>query len=220
MAHPDENEGMLDRRKVWLISWKYLKFTDQKVSSLSSLLPRRFVLSKPTNIPSTFRAKMIHGVSPNSKMCVKRRGCTRWSLSHVFQNFRVQIHESKPFDSTFSIVGIDASIANAFRRILLAEVPSLCIENVYINNNTSIIQDEVLAQRLGLIPLKGNPAGLKWMKWVKKATSGETESRLSDYNTVILSLNVACTWKENGKQLFRQGETDPKKLYNNSNGKC
>jgi DNA-directed RNA polymerase I and III subunit RPAC1 len=97
-------------------------------------------------------------------------------------------------------------------------VPSLCIENVYINNNTSIIQDEVLAQRLGLIPLKGNPEGLRWMKWVKKATSGETESRLSDYNTVILQLSVECTWKDNGKQLFRQGETDPNKLYNNSNG--
>jgi len=57
------------------------------------------------------------------------------------------------------------------------------------------------------------------MKWVKKAEAeGEEASRLSDYNTVVLQLQVECTWKDNGKALFRQGETDPNKLYNNSNG--
>jgi DNA-directed RNA polymerase I and III subunit RPAC1 len=57
----------------------------------------------------------------------------------------------------FDLIGIDASIANAFRRILLAEVPTMAIEHVYIWNNSSIIQDEVLAHRLGLIPLKVDP---------------------------------------------------------------
>ena len=33
----------------------------------------------------------------------------------------------------------------------------MAIEKVYIQNNTSVIQDEVLAHRLGLIPLKANP---------------------------------------------------------------
>ena len=55
------------------------------------------------------------------------------------------------------MVGVDAAIANALRRILLAEVPSMAIEKVFINNNTSIIQDEVLAHRLGLIPIKADP---------------------------------------------------------------
>ncbi len=43
----------------------------------------------------------------------------------------------------FDMVGIDASIANAFRRILLAEVPTMAIEKIHIYNNTTIIQDEV-----------------------------------------------------------------------------
>ncbi len=59
------------------------------------------------------------------------------------------------------MIGIDASIANAFRRILLAEIPTMAIEKVYINNNTSVIQDEVLAHRLGLIPLKADPTKFK-----------------------------------------------------------
>lgn len=33
----------------------------------------------------------------------------------------------------------------------------MAIEKVYMYNNTSIIQDEVLAHRLGLIPLKADP---------------------------------------------------------------
>ena len=33
----------------------------------------------------------------------------------------------------------------------------MAIEKVYIYNNTSIIQDEILSHRLGLIPLKADP---------------------------------------------------------------
>lgn len=33
----------------------------------------------------------------------------------------------------------------------------MAIEKVHVYNNTSIIQDEVLAHRLGLIPLKADP---------------------------------------------------------------
>lgn len=37
------------------------------------------------------------------------------------------------------------------------QVPTMAIEKVFIYNNTSIVQDEVLAQRLGLIPIKADP---------------------------------------------------------------
>lgn len=47
----------------------------------------------------------------------------------------------------FDLIGCSAAIANAFRRILLSEIPSMAIEKVYISNNTSLIQDEVLAHR-------------------------------------------------------------------------
>lgn len=57
----------------------------------------------------------------------------------------------------FDLIGIKPAIANAFRRLMLSEVPSMAIEKVYVYNNTSIIQDEVLAHRMGLIPLKADP---------------------------------------------------------------
>ncbi|KAF1813772.1 DNA-directed RNA polymerases I and III subunit RPAC1 [Eremomyces bilateralis CBS 781.70] len=135
-----------------------------------------------------------------------------WNLEEFNQNLKVKFHTNQPYDSSFSLIGVDASIANAFRRILIAEVPSLAIENVYIFNNTSIIQDEVLAHRLGLIPLKGSTEGLRWLHWFRKGFSEE-----NDYNTVVLKLQVRCKWQPNGKDLAARGETDPKKLYIDSN---
>lgn len=60
------------------------------------------------------------------------------------------------------MIGVDASIANSFRRILLSELPTMAIEKVHIYNNTSIIQDEVLAHRIGLIPLKADSRLFKY----------------------------------------------------------
>jgi len=33
----------------------------------------------------------------------------------------------------------------------------MAVEKVFVYNNTSLLQDEVLAHRLGLIPLKADP---------------------------------------------------------------
>jgi hypothetical protein len=46
------------------------------------------------------------------------------------------------------MIGVDAAIANTFRRILLAEVPTMAIETCMVYENTSIMHDEVIAHRL------------------------------------------------------------------------
>jgi len=45
-----------------------------------------------------------------------------------------------PQSMEFDLVGVDPAVANALRRILIAEVPTVAIEHVFIVNNTSIIQ--------------------------------------------------------------------------------
>lgn len=54
----------------------------------------------------------------------------------------------------FLVSGIDVSLVNSLRRLMMAEVPSMAIDNVIMIENSSPMKDEVLAHRLGLIPLK------------------------------------------------------------------
>ncbi|KAL2001195.1 hypothetical protein VTN02DRAFT_2120 [Thermoascus thermophilus] len=137
-----------------------------------------------------------------------------WSLNKFKRDFRVEFHHNEPFEASFSLIGLDAAIANAFRRILIAEIPTLAIEFVFVHNNTSVIQDEVLASRLGLIPLKGSIEGINWLRWFKKPTEDDPESGSSpsDYNTIVLRLDVECTKNPDADP----DEDDPRKLYHNA----
>ncbi len=56
----------------------------------------------------------------------------------------------------FVAEGIDTPLANTLRRIMLAEVPSMAVDDVMVIENSSVLHDEILALRLGLIPLRTN----------------------------------------------------------------
>lgn len=53
----------------------------------------------------------------------------------------------------FKVEGISAETANAIRRSMAAEVPVMAVESLDIVENNSGLVDEVLAHRIGLIPL-------------------------------------------------------------------
>ncbi len=54
----------------------------------------------------------------------------------------------------FVIEGINPAVANMMRRYAIDDVPTLAIEEVEFEKNNSALFDEVLALRLGLVPLK------------------------------------------------------------------
>ncbi|TFG13450.1 DNA-directed RNA polymerase subunit D [Candidatus Thorarchaeota archaeon] len=53
----------------------------------------------------------------------------------------------------FLLEGVDVAFANALRRTMLTRLPSMAIDEVLILENTSVMYDEMLAHRLGLVPL-------------------------------------------------------------------
>lgn len=59
----------------------------------------------------------------------------------------------------FTLTNTDISIANALRRIMLAEVPSMAIEIVNVEENQSVLFDEFIAHRMGLLPLSSHGCG-------------------------------------------------------------
>ncbi len=68
----------------------------------------------------------------------------------------MQISFSRLDDTVARFVLRDATyaFANTLRRTMIGEVPTLAIEDVFIYDNNSALFDEILAHRLGLIPLR------------------------------------------------------------------
>jgi DNA-directed RNA polymerase subunit D len=67
---------------------------------------------------------------------------------------KIQVLEKNDTNLRLVIRDADVSLMNALRRIALAEVPSMAIDEVVMIENSSILQDEIIAHRLGLTPLK------------------------------------------------------------------
>jgi DNA-directed RNA polymerase subunit D len=66
----------------------------------------------------------------------------------------ILVTEKKDTFLKLIIRGVNAAFLNTLRRIVLSEVPSMVINDVIILENSSVLHDEILAHRLGLIPLK------------------------------------------------------------------
>lgn len=130
-----------------------------------------------------------------------------WDVERFKNTFHVNISNLSEREANFDLINIDTSISNAFRRIMISEVPAVAAEFVYFLNNTSVIQDEVLAHRIGLIPLKVDPDMLTWVD-----NNLSEEEKFTDENTIVMTLNVKCTRNPDAPKDC----TDPKILYRNA----
>ena len=79
----------------------------------------------------------------------------------------------------FIVEGIDPALAGELRRIMISEVPTLTIEWVDFLKNDSVLWDEIVASRLGLIPLVFKPKSYKFKKDCKCGGKGCTHCQVT-----------------------------------------
>ncbi|KAK1442974.1 DNA-directed RNA polymerase like protein [Babesia gibsoni] len=98
----------------------------------------------------------------------------------------IDIVNLTPSKMDFILLNADVSTANALRRIMLSEIPSLAIEVVTVLDNTSVLHDEYIAHRLGLLPIDSTNA--RNFEYRDKCNCSDKCSRC----TVEYMLEVKC----------------------------
>lgn len=76
----------------------------------------------------------------------------------------------------FVLKNVGISFANGIRRIMEAEVPTICIDVVDYKKNSGTMEEEFIAHRLGLIPWKKTKKEMKEISMIgQQCNCGETE---------------------------------------------
>ncbi|MDD3160280.1 MAG: DNA-directed RNA polymerase subunit D, partial [Candidatus ainarchaeum sp.] len=86
----------------------------------------------------------------------------------------------------YLIKGISPSLINAIRRSIISNVPCLAVDEVTFYENDSVIFDEMLANRLGLIPIKTDVKTYKLGDKVKLILEKEGPG-------IVTSKDIKCT---------------------------
>lgn len=71
--------------------------------------------------------------------------------------YEVEFVDHDERTARFVVRNVSPAFANAIRRSMLADVPTLAIDSLRIIENTSVMFDEMIALRLGLVPLAAPP---------------------------------------------------------------
>lgn len=66
---------------------------------------------------------------------------------------KVKVINKKEDVIEFEVEGLTAGLASQLRRIMISEIPTMAIEWVDFYKNDSVLWDEIIASRLGLIPM-------------------------------------------------------------------
>ncbi|MFC1753505.1 DNA-directed RNA polymerase subunit D [Thermoproteota archaeon] len=68
-------------------------------------------------------------------------------------DIQVLSQDKKSGKLVFLLQGASPAFANMLRKMIIDEVPTMAIEDVEFRKNSSVLYDEIIAHRLGLIPL-------------------------------------------------------------------
>ena len=136
---------------------------------------------------ASFKHYRVNYDNQHAVMCDTVEDVPGTFIEDMHKNLKIHIVSLTEDDIEFDLIGVDASIANALRRIMLAEIPTMAVEHVFIMQNNSIIQDEVLAHRVGLIPILVDAKGFEY------APAGiAPEDEVDENQGLVFTLNYEC----------------------------
>ncbi|PWN50735.1 RBP11-like subunits of RNA polymerase [Violaceomyces palustris] len=75
------------------------------------------------------------------------------AASNQLQQPKITIRELNKDHVDFVLENVELSFANSLRRTMIADIPTVAIDMVEVRANTTVLPDEFLAHRLGMIPL-------------------------------------------------------------------
>lgn len=129
-------------------------------------------------------------------------------LESFVKGLTIEVRERDAEKLVFDVNGIEPPLANALRRIMIAEIPSVAVEKVNMWQNTSILPDENLAHRMGLVPILVDPALLEYR---------QPDQPHDERNCLKFKLHVRCSKKDPNAAAVLNDTANEEQLYHHAN---
>merc|ERR1719383_1207266 len=101
----------------------------------------------------------------------------------------IEKSHSDRYTCKFSIINIDITFCNTIRRIMISEIPSIAYEFVRIYRNKTVLTEEILCNRIGLIPLLNLGTLPQYIKLDENEEIGD-EKKFNIKNSIHFSLEI------------------------------
>lgn len=120
---------------------------------------------------------------------------------------KIEILNKSDNEIQFLLEESNPQFANALRRIIISEIPILAIQTIDFTINDSVLYDEVIASRLGLIPLVFIPGDFKFKEDCKCKGKGCSQCQ------VVFAINKKGPGMVYTKDM-KSSNPDVKPLFN------
>lgn len=123
---------------------------------------------------------------------------------------QVKVTELDDRHTAFVVEGVDLALANSLRRTIMADLTTIAIHSVEFEENTSVLPDEMIAHRLGLIPLNSEDLDKYLKNWQRDCTclsycddcsielALSVKSTIPDETLEVTSKDLVLTPREDG----------------------
>lgn len=118
---------------------------------------------------------------------------------------KIHILSKTDTEIKFLMEDLNPQFANALRRIMISEIPIMAINSVDFTENESVLYNEVIAHRLGLVPLVFD---------IKKFHFKEEDEKADSLSEVVLVISKKGPGMIYSKNI-KSSDPDVKPLYDN-----